>query len=90
MNAFARRLLFLLSAVVLLPPMSFGGSARAQFDGMRSAIPTDANMVVLIDAEKLFGSRLADRERWEAKRKAAYAAGVSALAPDASQVMLEV
>jgi len=88
MNAFARRLLFVLCVVVLLPAISFGGSARAQFDGMRSAIPTDANMVVLIDAEKLFGSRLADRERWDAKRKAAYEAGLTALAPDASQVML--
>lgn len=61
---------------------------NAQFDGMRWALPSDANMVVLIDAEKLFGTRLADRDRWEVKRKVAYESGVSVLAPDVSQIML--
>jgi len=42
----------------------------------------------MIDAEKLFGSSLADRERWDARRKAAFEAGVSALPPDASAVLL--
>ncbi|MDG2220310.1 MAG: hypothetical protein P8L85_02960 [Rubripirellula sp.] len=48
----------------------------------------DANTVVLINAEKMFGSRLADQEGWAARRKAAYDAGVTALPPDASQVVI--
>lgn len=42
----------------------------------------------MIDAGKLFGSPLADRERWDARRKAAFEAGVSPLPPDASAVLL--
>jgi len=48
----------------------------------------DANTLIMIDAEKLFGSPLADRERWDARRKAAFEAGVSALPPGASAVLL--
>jgi len=62
--------------------------ATAQFDGMLSRVPNDANTLIMIDAEKLFGSPLADRERWDARRKAAFEAGVSALPPDASAVLL--
>ncbi len=58
------------------------------FKGMRSRIPDDANTLILINAEKMFGSPVADRDRWEARRKAAYESGVSALPPDAVQVVL--
>jgi hypothetical protein len=64
------------------------GVASAQFEGMLSRVPADANTLIMIDAEKLFGSRLADRERWEARRKAAFDAGVSALPPDASSIVM--
>lgn len=87
MLAFSNRLQ-LICCAFLLAGFSVGSVANAQFDGMRWALPTDSNMVVLIDADKLFGSQLADKERWQGKRKAAYEAGVSALAPDVSQVML--
>ncbi len=62
--------------------------AQAQFKGMKPRIPTDANTLILINAEKMFGSSVADRERWEARREAAYQAGVSALPPDATEVVL--
>ena len=38
--------------------------AQAQFAGMKYRIPTDANTLVLINAEKMFGSPVADRDRW--------------------------
>lgn len=88
MTPFRRSLQYLVVALLLMPIVVSGDFASAQFNSMKWAIPTDANMIVLIDAEKLFGSRLADRERWEAKRKAAYDAGLTALAPDVSQIML--
>lgn len=62
--------------------------ASAQFSGMRTRIPGDANTIVLINAEKMFGSQVADREGWAARRKAAYEAGISALPPDATQVVI--
>ena len=74
----------LLLAFLLTPTV-----ALAQpFMGMRNRIPADANTLILINAEKMFGSPLANREHWEARRKAAYDAGISALPPDATQVIL--
>jgi hypothetical protein len=55
---------------------------------MKNRIPADANTLILINAEKLFGSPVADRERWEARRQAAYDAGISSLAPDAVDVII--
>ncbi len=72
-----------LFALLLIP-----GVSDAQFEGMKYRIPLDANTLVLINAEKMFGSKVADRDRWEARRKAAYESGVSALPPDATSVLL--
>ncbi|TWU43750.1 hypothetical protein Q31b_12800 [Novipirellula aureliae] len=73
---------FLLTAT-LLPTVG-----QAQFEGMKYRIPSDANSLILINAEKLFGSPVADRDRWAARRQAAFDAGISALPPDATEVML--
>lgn len=62
--------------------------AQAQFKGMRPRIPSDTNVLILMNVDKMIGSRVADKERWEARRKAAYDAGVSALPPDATEVVL--
>ncbi|MCA9140621.1 MAG: hypothetical protein KDB00_27805 [Planctomycetales bacterium] len=62
--------------------------AQTPFSGMRYRVPTDANTLVMINADKMFNSRVADRERWDARRKAAYDAGLSALPPDAKEVLL--
>jgi len=60
----------------------------AQIEGLRTRIPSDANAVVVIDVEKLFGSPVADRERWEAKREAAFNAGVTFLSPNTQGVVI--
>jgi hypothetical protein len=73
----------LLLALLLVPAV-----ARGQFTGMKARIPADANTLILINAEKMFGSPVADREGWNARRKAAYEAGVSALPPDATEVVI--
>ena len=62
--------------------------ATAQFAGMRARVPADANTLVLINAEKMFGSRVADREGWKARRQAAFDSGVSSLPPSASNVLI--
>jgi len=63
-------------------------SAFGQFDGMLARVPRDANTLILIDAEKLFGTPVADLERWQAKRGAAFESGVSGLPPDAASVVM--
>jgi len=62
--------------------------ATAQFAGMRERVPADANTLVLINAQKMFGSRIADREGWKVRRQAAFDAGISALPPDATEVLI--
>ena len=61
---------------------------QTPFMGMNSRIPNDANTLILINAEKMFGSPVANREHWEARRKAAFESGVSALPNDATEVVL--
>ena len=75
-------------ALPLLCLLVTSSVARAQFSGMKYRIPRDANTLILINAEKMFGSPVADRQHWAARRQAAYDAGMIALPPDATEVVL--
>ncbi|MCS7465102.1 hypothetical protein NZK35_00260 [Stieleria sp. ICT_E10.1] len=79
-----RCLLLLVTFSITMPTVV----AQSAFSGMRYRVPTDANTLVMINADKMFGSAVADRERWSARRKAAYDAGLTALPPDAKEVLL--
>lgn len=79
------RLVLLLCSISVSVPIAV---AQKPFSGMQYRVPTDANMLVLINAEKMFNSPVADRERWAARRQAAYDAGLSGLPPDAKEVIL--
>ena len=67
---------------ILLASTVIPQAALAQFEGMKYRIPTDANTVVLVNADKIFGSKVADANRWAERRQAAYDAGILALPPD--------
>jgi hypothetical protein len=73
----------LLFALLLVPTVALG-----QFTGMKPRIPADANTLILINADRMFGSQIADREGWNERRKAAYDAGLLALPPDATEVVI--
>lgn len=79
------RIALLLTSFVFSVPLAL---AQTPFSGMRYRVPTDANTLVMINADKMFNSPVADRERWDSRRKAAYDAGLSALPPDAREVLL--
>ncbi len=78
--------LLLVSLLVVTPLVP--AIAQAPFSGMKYRVPRDANTLVLINAEKMFGSAVADAERWNEKRKAAYDAGLLALPPDGTEVLI--
>lgn len=78
----------LVCAIIFAAVSTASQPALAQFEGMLSRVPLDANTLILIDADKLFGSPLADKEKWAARRKVAFEAGISALPPDATSVVL--
>ena len=73
----------LLLAMLLVPSVALG-----QFEGMKTRIPTDANTLILLNIDKMFGSQVADEEGWQTRRKAAYEAGILALPPDATEVVI--
>ncbi len=77
-----------LASTFLVALMFVPNVATAQYEGMKYRIPLDANTLVLINADKMFGSRVADKERWQAKRQAAYDSGILALPPDATEVII--
>ena len=68
--------------------LAFCHSASAQIEGIKSRIPTDANAVVIINASKLFGSSAAQEGRWEARRDAAFEAGLTYLSPKTTGVVI--
>ena len=72
----------------LLLTFSLSQLTYGQFTGMRPRIPKDANTLILFNTDKMFGSKVADRENWKARRDAAYQAGLLALPPDATEVAL--
>ena len=69
--------------------------ARSQFEEMVSHIPSDANVLVMVNAEKVFASEVAKTEGWAAQRGKRFESGLTAIPPKAtciavgSQVDLE-
>lgn len=61
---------------------------QAQIEGLKSRIPDDTNAVVIIDVQGLFGSAAAEAGRWEARRQAAFDAGVTFISPDTTGVVI--
>ncbi len=71
------------AALVLL-----AGSASADFKSLIARLPSDANAIVLIDAEKVLNSPLGVREGWKVKMADAYARKPLIVPPDASRVVM--
>lgn len=62
--------------------------STAQISSLRSRVPADTNTVMIIDAEKLFGSAASEKGRWEARRQAAFDAGLTFLSADTTGVVI--
>jgi hypothetical protein len=66
-------------ALALLLSVAAGSSALAQFDKAAQWIPDDANMLILINADRLMGSEMAKQEDWASSK--AFERGNSVLPP---------
>ena len=62
--------------------------SKAQISGLRGRVPRDTNTVMIIDVEKLFGSAAAESGRWEARRQAAFDAGLTFLSSNTTGVVI--
>lgn len=80
--------MYRLTVAALVLACSLPTVTHAQFKGMRSRVPKDANTLVLMNADKMFGSKVAAEGNWKARRKAAFDAGLLALPPDATEILL--
>jgi len=82
---FARRYsvgMAILSVVVLTRP------AAGQFEELAANVPSTANAIVLLDAQKLLASPLAQKEGWKEKYDEAFASGLVTIAPDTRRMIL--
>ncbi len=62
--------------------------AAAQFQELAAKVPTSANAIVLLDAQKLMASPLAQKEGWKEKYEEAFASGMVTIAPDTQRMIL--
>jgi hypothetical protein len=74
--------------IVLFTALSIPRVSPAQFDELVTKLPSSANAVAFINAEKLLESPVAKRENWAGQRHAAFDSGASFLPPDSDQAVL--
>jgi hypothetical protein len=74
----------------------FSGSASAQFEEMAKYIPGQANVLVMVNVNKVFNSEIAKSQDWQSQRGKRFESGLTAIPPAAtyvtvgSQVDLEI
>ena len=77
------------AAIIIFSFVTFNASvAQAQFHGLVGRVPSDANAIVMLDADKIMASPLARRDNWSEQRANAAAAGLTILPPNASQFVM--
>ena len=62
--------------------------AVAQFEQLAAKVPSQANAIVLLDAQKLLASPLAVKEGWKEKYEQAFASGMVTIPPDTKHMIL--
>lgn len=79
-------------AAFLLIGLAFGlgaaSPARAQFADLVRRVPSTANAIVLVDADKVFSSPAAEKFGWKENRVKAWESGLSLLPPTATHAVL--
>src|SRR5262249_34333549 len=74
--------------LALLAALSSPPTAKAQFEALLTKIPSSANAVVLVDAQRLFASPLGTREGWKDKYERSFASGLVTMSPDTERLVL--
>lgn len=85
MTILQRRLFAWLAAVLVC---GVPAPALSQFDQMVKHVPEQANVLVLINAEKVFQSKVAEAYNWQAQRGKRFDSGLTALPSAATRVVV--
>lgn len=75
---------------VLIPLLITCGAAKssAQFPELARYVPSTANAITLLDAERLLASPLGTREKWKDKYDQAFASGIVTIPPSTQRMIL--
>lgn len=77
-----------LAAVLVMSALAcFTSPVQAQFQELVRRVPSSANALVLINADKIFSSQIAKGEKWEADRAKRFTSGMTSL-PSAAKLMV--
>lgn len=77
-------------AAVLAVCLGASGSSAfgADFSTLSRRVPESANALILVDADRVFGSAAAKSEKWAADREARFKAGLTSMPPNANQMII--
>ena len=78
------------SLAVLCVVTCLASVAQAQFDDLVDKVPESANVIFLLNVDKVLSSPAAAKNNWKEKVQEAYASGVTILPPHASQAVLSM
>jgi hypothetical protein len=80
--------LSLTSCVLLVACGLWPLPAAAQFEALAAKVPATANAIVLLDAQKVMNSPIAQKEGWKEKYEQAFASGLVTISPDTRHMVL--
>ena len=80
----------------LLPPVLFSvcflfvpvHAVQAQFEDLAKRLPNSTNSLVMVDAARIYRSDIAVNEGWSQNRQSRFAAGLTAIPPEADKIVL--
>ncbi len=75
-------------SIALLTAVLPSAWAQTPFEDLATKIPASANVVVLLDAQRLLASPQAVREDWKSRYEQAFASGSVTMAPDTQRMVL--
>lgn len=78
----------LLQVGVAIAFLALAPVAQAQFEELLAKMPSSANAVVLLDAQRLFASPLGAKEGWKDKYEQSFASGLVTMSPDTQRLVL--
>jgi hypothetical protein len=86
--SFGHRLWIVAPVLGLLLGLAAPRPAAAQFEQLAAKVPGTANAIVLLDAQKVMASPIAQKQGWKEKYEEAFASGLVTISPDTRHMLL--
>jgi hypothetical protein len=83
-----RLMVWIMTLMPMLSAALFPRSAAAQFEELAAKVPSTANAIVLLDAQQIMTSPLAQQEGWKDRYEQAFASGLVTISPDTRHMLL--